>query len=131
MSKWMQVAAVALAAVVGLVPVFGQIAPQAASETVPVVPMGKELVDEELVDIEGAFVSVREFAIGAVLGIETGFTASQSGASLELSITIGFLTFGGYLAGIWPRSPKSPPGLLLMLLDPLWELRINGRLTYY
>ena len=56
MSRWMQVLAVALAAVVGLVPAFAQLAyAQAVPAEQPLVvfPRGEELSDAELLDVDG------------------------------------------------------------------------------
>ncbi len=134
MSRWMQVVAVALAAVVGLVPAFAQLGyAQAVAEAVPVIPAGEELTDEELLEVGGEQWVLRECAIGATLGIASGFTASKSGASLELSVGIGMLTFMGYLAGVWPRPPTSPSlvqSLLMDMLDPMRPLRNPRRYLY-
>jgi len=115
MSRWMKLVAVALGAVVGLVPAFVQVSyAQAVPESVPVLPVGRELVDDELCDIVGAYPGfTRDLLVGAALGITTGFAASQSGASLEISVTIGALTFLGLLAGGWSRTPPrvSPASL--------------------
>jgi len=128
--------AVALVAVVGLVPVFAQVSyARAVPESVLVTPVGEDLVDDELSDIVGeAYPSfTRDLVVGGVLGIGAGFAASQSGASLEVSITVGTLTLLGYLAGVWPRPPTSPSlvqSLLMDMLDPMRPLR-NPRMSLY
>jgi len=54
MAKWMTALAVAVAAVVGVVPAFAQVSvAQAIPEPVPVLPLGEELPDEELLEVEG------------------------------------------------------------------------------
>ena len=128
MSRWMQMVAVALAAVVGLVPAFAQLGyAQAVPESGLVTPVGEELLDEELWIVGEAYPGfTKDLFIGATVGITTGFIASQSGASLKTSITAGILTFFGYLAGVWPRPPTSPSFLqffLMDMLDPMWKLR--------
>lgn len=57
MSRWMKVAAVTLAAVVGLVPSFAQLSyAQALPEPVAVLPLGEDVPDEELLEVEGQLV---------------------------------------------------------------------------
>ena len=54
MARWMKALAVALAAVVGLVPAFAQVsAAQSVPQSAPVLPVGDELVDDELNSIVG------------------------------------------------------------------------------
>lgn len=54
MSRWIKVVAVALAAVVGLVPAFAQLSyAQAVPQAAPVLPVGEVLPDGELLAVDG------------------------------------------------------------------------------
>ncbi len=75
------------------------------SETTIVVPNGELATSEELEKIsgEGWKEIIREVGMGAALGIGAGYMARRSGMSIWDSVKVGFLTFIGYLAGVWPR----------------------------
>lgn len=70
MSKWMQVAAVALAAVVGLVSAFAQLSYAQAVpvlQTAPVLPSGEEMDDAELAEVDGEILLTSVFILGLKL----------------------------------------------------------------
>lgn len=67
MFRWMKVAAVALAAVVGLVPAFAQLSyAQTVSSSLVVLPVGDELEEEDLLNAEGEF---WHWIVAAALGV--------------------------------------------------------------
>jgi len=107
MSRWTMVVAVALAAVVGLVPAFAQVSyAQSLPEPVSVLPFGEELPDEELLEVEGALFGVLIFLVGCLLaGAVAGFMAyffggaspweaAAWGASAMLILVIGVAGHG-------------------------------------
>lgn len=75
MARWMKAFAMALAAVVGLVPVFAQaIYAQALPEPVSVLPLGEELPDSDLALVEGELdplTVAAAMAVGAAFGAGT------------------------------------------------------------
>ncbi len=90
MPRWMQVVAVALAAVVGLVPTFAQLSyAQALPEPVSVLPLGEQIPDEELLEVEGEFIDWLIF-LGACLfvGALTGYMAYFYGGASSLEAAI-------------------------------------------
>ena len=67
MSRWMQMVAVALVAVVGLVPAFAQVGyAQVLPSSSVVLPVGDELGEEDLLDAEGEF---WHWIVAAALGL--------------------------------------------------------------
>lgn len=89
MARWMKVLAVALAAVVSVAPAFAQLShAQAFHEPVLVVPAGDEVLDEELLEVQGELVwwvklLLAELFIGLVAG---GVTYVQTGDVLESAL---------------------------------------------
>ena len=86
MSRWMQVVAVALAAVVGLVPAFAQLGyAQALSEPVVVLPFGEELPDSELALVEGELDPLT-IAAAMVVGAALGAGADLFGQGVMIAL---------------------------------------------
>lgn len=77
MARWMKALAVALAAVVGLVPAFAQVGyAQALLSPSVVLPVGDELEEEDLLEAEGEFWKLLEWvvALGAAALYGIGYT---------------------------------------------------------
>ena len=83
MSKWMQVVAMALAAVVGLVPAFAQLSYAQAVPSSPVVlPVGDELEDTTLAGVDGeAWPAVVPLLVKAAKWLGTALIAAERVAS--------------------------------------------------
>ena len=65
-ARWMKALAVALAAVVGLVPAFAQVGYAQASHASAVLPVGDELEEEDPLEVEGKF---WHWIVAAALGV--------------------------------------------------------------
>ncbi len=87
MSRWIKVVAVALAAVVGLVPSFAQLGYAQAvpvAQTAPVLPIGEEMDDAELAEVDGEVLLTSVFILGlklakvAKLALMAGTVAATS-----------------------------------------------------
>ncbi|MEM4919227.1 MAG: hypothetical protein QW518_07815 [Thermofilaceae archaeon] len=104
MSRWMQLVAVALAAVVGLVPAFAQLSyAQALPEPISVLPDGDEIPDEELLKAEGEQVWIAAIIAGIIsgataVGIYAVSSDSFSWSTAACVFAIGFA--GGALGTI-------------------------------
>ncbi len=77
----------ALAAVVGLVPVFAQLGhAQSLSESIPALPLGEELTDEELVLVDG---ELDPLTIVAAMIVNAGISAALDLAGQGIMIALG------------------------------------------
>ncbi len=112
MSRWTQVVAVALAAVVGVVPVFAQLSyAQALPEPISVLPLGEELADERLSEAEGAVAPLIPYFVAAgLIGVLAGVRSctrekfSDTGNAILDGITAAVSFTVGALAGQWSSS---------------------------
>jgi len=110
----MKVVAVALAAVVGLVPVFAQLGyAQVLSSPSVVLPVGDELEEEDLLDVEGEF---WHWIVAAALGLahaiswtiydaffdgERGFQHTNRIVGGSLLVYGGTFILGSQLSTLW------------------------------
>ncbi|MBC7220015.1 hypothetical protein H5T55_00775 [Candidatus Bipolaricaulota bacterium] len=86
MSKWMQMVAVALAAVVSLVPTFAQLSYAQAvpgAWTAPVLPIGEEMDDAELAEADGEAVLAALFFLGWKLGKAAALAGAGAAALMQ------------------------------------------------
>lgn len=106
MARWIQVLAVALAAVVAVVPAFTQVTTAAAvRESAQVLPVGTELPDEELLEVEGEWFwfLVATLFVGAL----TGWLAYHYGGADALEAAIwGVGAMIIFILGQVPAFPK-------------------------
>jgi hypothetical protein len=100
----MKVVAVALAAVVGLVPVFTQVSyAQALPEPVSVLPLGEELPDSGLLDAEGEAVWLGCLIIGLITGATSTaiYAVTATTISVKVAAYVFGIGFGGGTLGAW------------------------------
>jgi len=99
MTRWMKVAAVAIAVVVGVLPAFSQVTyAQAIPQPVSVLPLGEVLPDEELLEVEGEAVGVAAIIAGIIAGASAVGIYAVSSDSFSWS-TAAFVFAIGFAGG--------------------------------